>query len=89
MKTLEMCRLELNEIDNQLKELFLRRMEVINDVSAYKKANGIAIYDPERERAMKERLSSDLKEPMKTLYLQFLDAILNSSKELQSDLRGK
>ncbi|MBR3167232.1 MAG: chorismate mutase [Erysipelotrichaceae bacterium] len=89
MKTLEMCRLELNEIDNRLKELFLRRMEVIGDVSAYKKANGIAIYDPERERAMKDRLSSDLQEPMKTLYLEFLDSILNASKELQSDLREK
>lgn len=84
-----MCRLELNEIDNRLKELFLRRMEVIGDVSAYKKANGIAIYDPERERAMKDRLSSDLQEPMKTLYLEFLDSILNASKELQSDLREK
>ena len=84
-----MCRLELNEIDNRLKELFLRRMEVIGDVSAYKKANGIAIYDPERERAMKDRLSSDLQEPMKTLYLKFLDSILNASKELQSDLREK
>ncbi len=84
-----MCRLELNEIDNRLKELFLRRMEVIGDVSAYKKANGIAIYDPERERAMKDRLSSDLQEPMKTLYLEFLDTILNASKELQSDLREK
>ena len=89
MKTLEMCRLELNEMDNRLKELFLRRMEVIGDVSAYKKANGIAIYDPERERAMKDRLSSDLQEPMKTLYLEFLDSILNASKELQSDLREK
>ena len=89
MKTLEMCRLELNEIDNRLKELFLRRMEVIGDVSAYKKANGIAIYDPERERTMKDRLSSDLQEPMKTLYLKFLDSILNASKELQSDLREK
>ncbi len=84
-----MCRLELNEIDNRLKELFLRRMEVIGDVSAYKKANGIAIYDPERERAMKDRLSSDLQEPMKTLYLEFLDTILNASKELQSNLREK
>ena len=89
MKTLEECRKELNEIDDQLKDLFLRRMQVIGDVSAYKKANGIAVHDPDREKRMKERLSADLQEPMRSLYLEYLESILTVSKKLQSAQREK
>ncbi len=87
MKTLSECRVELNSVDDQMKKLFLKRMSIIKEVSAYKKANGIATYDPERERSMKERLSADIDEPMKTLYLQFLDSILAISKEYQFEDR--
>lgn len=87
MKTLSECRVELNSVDDQMKKLFLKRMSIINEVSTYKKANGIATYDPERERSMKERLSADVEEPMRTLYLQFLDSILAISKEYQFEDR--
>jgi len=87
MKTLSECRVELNSVDDQMKKLFLKRMSIIKEVSTYKKANGIATYDPERERSMKERLSADVEEPMRTLYLQFLDSILAISKEYQFEDR--
>ena len=43
-------RKKIDEIDDELIELFKRRMDIVADIACYKKENGLAIYDPERER---------------------------------------
>ena len=35
------CRKMINEIDDQMKELFLKRMEVVSNVALYKKENDL------------------------------------------------
>ncbi len=84
MKTLDECRKELNALDDELKELFLKRMAIVKEVSAYKREKGLPVYDPQREASMKERLSCDLDSQMKVWYLEFLDTILKVSKDMQS-----
>lgn len=37
------CRKMINEIDDQMKELFLKRMEVVSNVALYKKENNMPI----------------------------------------------
>ena len=89
VKDLKELRETLNKIDDKMKELYLERMEVIKDVTAYKIENGMATFDRAREEAMKERLASDLSEPLKSYYLEFLKTILKTSKDLQDRIKGE
>ena len=83
MRNLNECRASLNEIDNQIKELFLKRMAVVEEVKIYKNANGLPTYDPTREKAMKERLLGDVDSKFKSYYEELLDTILKVSKDYQ------
>lgn len=57
-KNLDELRHEINDIDEKLVELFVKRMNVALDVANYKKENGIAVFDGGRERAVLNRVSS-------------------------------
>ena len=50
MSELNELRGEIDAIDAQLTELFLRRMDVTRRVGEYKQAHGIPVLDPARER---------------------------------------
>lgn len=82
---LTQCREEINKIDDQMKALFLRRMEVVSEVAKYKIENNMPIFDANREASMKERLSSDTGD-MKDYYLAFLEEMLVQSKNYQKKL---
>lgn len=62
MKTLDECRVAIDEIDTQLLELLNRRMQIVERVGEIKNDTGGAIYRPEREKAIIERLSVISKE---------------------------
>lgn len=77
------CRSQINEIDNKMKELFLKRMEIVAKVATYKKNNNLAIFDARREEEMKKRLLENINDELKKEYLQFLESILVISKDYQ------
>ncbi|WP_457746716.1 prephenate dehydratase [Sulfurimonas sp.] len=56
MKTLDDCRVEIDKIDNEVLALLNKRMKVVERVGEIKKDSGGAIYRPEREKAIIERL---------------------------------
>jgi len=58
MKTLQDCRDALDKIDNELLDLLNERMKVVMRVGEIKHESGGAIYRPEREKAIIERLSA-------------------------------
>ena len=47
--SLDKARKEINEIDKEMAELFVRRMEAAKVVAEYKKERGLAILDQVRE----------------------------------------
>lgn len=57
MKTLDDCRVAIDAIDNELLELLNKRMKIVERVGEIKKNTKSAIYRPEREKAIIERLS--------------------------------
>ena len=70
MKDLKQCRIEIDAIDQQLMELFEKRMALSKSVVEYKIENNLEIFQPEREREVIEknlnRLNNDqLKEYVK------------------------
>ena len=63
---------QLDQIDDQLIDLFSRRMRLVSEVAAYKKENGLPILDSGRERQIVNRVSlaagEDLEHYAKLLY---------------------
>ncbi len=58
MKTLDDCREAIDAIDNEMLTLLNKRMKVVERVGEIKKETGGAIYRPEREKAIIDRLVS-------------------------------
>ncbi len=56
MKTLDECRVAIDALDNEMLELLNKRMSIVERVGEIKKETGGAIYRPEREKAIIERL---------------------------------
>lgn len=56
MKTLEECRVAIDEIDEEILDLLNRRMKVVERVGEIKNSAGTAIYRPEREKSIIDRL---------------------------------
>lgn len=90
MKKLEICRDLIDSIDNQIIELYEKRMEVIKDVIEYKIENDLPIYDQNRESLMLEKNLSKIKnEKYKKYYADVLNGFLKASKEYQKDILNK
>ncbi len=70
-------RKNIDEIDKELVELFLRRMNISAEVAEYKRELGMPVFDPSRERALLERVSNmsgeEFERYTRTLYSTILD----------------
>ena len=62
MKTLDACREAIDAIDNEILELLNRRMNVVKKVGEIKHEINTAVYRPEREKSIIERLAMRSKE---------------------------
>ena len=58
MKDLKQCRIEIDAIDQQLMELFEKRMALCSDVAEFKIQTGKKVYDGERERQKLEAVTA-------------------------------
>ena len=56
--TLEGLRSDIDSIDSQLVELFVRRLSLMGEIAAAKAASGVPLTDSGREKAVLERLSA-------------------------------
>ena len=83
MSDLEKLRVEINEITSQMVELFEKRLDVSKEVAAYKKANGLPIFQPEREKQIIETYTKDAR--YKELTEAFLENLMTLSKTLQKE----
>jgi chorismate mutase/prephenate dehydratase len=84
MNKLEEIRIELDQIDHAMRELFEKRMLLVQEVKAYKKLHQLPILDLERERNMILHHVSQLKyDDFKDAYISFLTHIMSLSKDAQ------
>ena len=74
-KTLDDCRNAIDEIDNTMLELLNKRMHVVERVGEIKHNTGGAIYRPEREKAIIERLGKISQESKGLLNASAIEAI--------------
>ena len=84
MKNLEELRKEIDEIDSELVMLFERRMDVVREVGAYKRAHRLAVYDEKRVEKVLEKVTSKLRDGSHALALEKVyRALMDVSKEAQ------
>ncbi len=75
MNTLAECREAIDRIDDQLLELLNNRMKVVERVGEIKNESGGAIYRPEREQEIIERLYKQSKESNGILNKEAIEAL--------------
>ncbi|RIA75583.1 shikimate dehydrogenase/chorismate mutase/prephenate dehydratase [Anaeroplasma bactoclasticum] len=87
---LEEAREIINEVDNEMIYLFIKRMAAISMVAEYKMENDIPVLDSIREDTIKSRnLETLSNKQLEKYYLTFFEGVLNASKEYQKDLINK
>lgn len=80
------ARNKINVIDQQMKELFLKRMEIVDEIIKEKKRLNLPIYDETREKEVIKKNSEDIDdELLKTCYINFLISLMNESKKYQKE----
>ena len=91
MKTkLDEAREIINEVDNEMIKLFIKRMAAVSMVAEYKIENDIPVLDSIREDEIKERnLETLSNKVLEKYYLTFFEGVLKSSKDYQKYLLEK
>ena len=75
MKTLDDCRDAIDSIDNEMLELLNKRMKVVERVGEIKHDSGTAVYRPEREKDIIDRLTALSKDSSGILNKGAIEAI--------------
>ena len=87
MDALAEAREIIDRTDEAMAELFVRRMEAVKTIAAYKQARGLPALDEAREREVLRQ--GALRVPdgaLRGYYLSFLRSLMDMSKEYQRDL---
>lgn len=86
MNKLELARIQIDEIDHQMADLFKARMQTVSDVLNFKIENHLPVLDQAREKNMIEKnITRFNNKDLETYYEQFLKAILEISRKYQED----
>ena len=83
---LDLLRKEINAVDEQIKDLFLKRLEIASRIGKYKAENGLPIFDPEREQRIRAAIKEDPDILIRKFYLPVNEALMQASKAYQEDL---
>lgn len=87
MAKLEDIRKDIDEIDNQIKELLMKRMDCSLAVAMAKHADGdLTVYRPEREEQILDILGRGVAQDRKPEYLACVQKIMETSRTYQYDL---
>ena len=83
-KDLLKVRKEINEIDREMADLFVRRMAAVKDVAEYKAENNLPIYDEKRESEVIEANSRLVEnDELREYYKKFIRSNMELSKAYQ------
>src|SRR5699024_6532404 len=81
--TLEEIRKEIDQVDSQMKALFLRRRKAAQEVAKVKAQTHDKVLKPDREQAMLDRLGADLSGQERAEYCSFLRKLVALSRKCQ------
>lgn len=84
---LEQIRAQIADVDAQMAQLFVRRMELAQSVARYKKEYGLPVFDAQQERRVLERGRARVADAeLCSYYVPFLQNMMDLSKKYQRRL---
>lgn len=83
MRDLSAIRQDINEVDEQIRSLFLKRMALALDVAQAKLETNDSIYKPERETEIIQNRTAGIDEAFRLKYAALLQSIIRASREYQ------
>ena len=87
---LDALRRSIDEIDSRLLALIEERIRLVLEVGEYKRKHGLAIYDPERERKLIERLTAEARPPVEEgTVRRIFERLIDESRRLEQRHSGK
>ena len=89
MRDLKDVRSDIDAIDDQMTELFGKRMALAEEVAKIKAENDLPVTDPERERKIIFRLSKKLPEELSMYLKEFYETVFFTGKAYQSFVMNK
>ena len=90
MEKLEIYRDLIDSIDNQIIELYVKRMEIVKEITELKIENDLPVLDQNREKIMLEKNLEKIKDDeFKKYYKDVLEGFLKASKGMQKDIISK
>ena len=81
-------RKQIDEIDAQLTQLFQKRMDTAAQIAAYKKENGLPVFDPARERAKLADVASRVRPEMQGYTESLYSTMFELSRSYQRQLNA-
>lgn len=82
--SLEELRSSIDKVDKQILELLHERVGLVMSVGEYKRERGIPVYDPERERALLDRLSKSAEPPLDAHTIRSIfERIVDESRRIE------
>jgi chorismate mutase/prephenate dehydratase len=77
-------RSRIDIIDESMQNLFIERMQIVEQVAKFKKENNLPVHDPNREKAIITKNVEEIDYPeLKDLYEEFFLKVIEVSKKYQ------
>lgn len=86
MKNLDDIRVEINDVDKDLLELIIRRLDLSKEVAEYKKANNLPILDRDRELWILDHITEDKSPDLVVPLRETYETLFRVSRSRQSQL---
>ena len=83
---LKSLRNNIDKIDDEILELFIRRLSIVEDIYEYKKINGMNIYDQKRENEILQKIDKNMSV---NKYKSELESLLKSIMKISSSYQEK
>lgn len=85
--TIEKIRERIDETDDRIAELLIRRMGLTDEIGRIKARDGALVRDEKRERVVVDRITRGLTERDRDAVARVYERVLEVSRSRQEDLR--
>lgn len=83
MRDLPKIRADINKVDEQIRDLFLKRMSLALEVAETKAETDDKIFKPDREAEILEKRAAGMEEELRLKYVALLQSMIRASREYQ------
>jgi chorismate mutase len=87
---LDALRRSIDDLDGRILELVAERVKIVLAVGQFKREHNLAVYDPERERKMLDRLCAQAPEPLDAATVRrIFERLIDESRRIEQHSMGK